>query len=152
MIGQRGLPRKHRKGYKTNSSSSKRSGQNHYHMHPVGANSKPRQEQAGFRKGRGTVEKIFILRNIIDQCIKCNSNLYVCFVAFEKTFDSLHRATLWRIMRSYVIPEKIARLVKAMYNRSERAVINGSGVYDWFERSIPALSRAPVCLVFFFYL
>ena len=30
-----------------------------------GVNSKVRQEQADFRKDRGTVEKIFILRSII---------------------------------------------------------------------------------------
>ena len=35
-----------------------------------GVNIKLRQEQAGFRKGRGTVEQIFILRNIIEQCIE----------------------------------------------------------------------------------
>ena len=35
-------------------------------------NDKLRQEQAGFRKGRGTVEQIFILRNIIEQCIEWN--------------------------------------------------------------------------------
>ena len=35
-----------------------------------GVNDKLCQEQAGFRKGRGTVEKIFILCNIIEQCIE----------------------------------------------------------------------------------
>ena len=34
---------------------------------PDGVNDKLRQEQADFRKGRGTVEQIFILRNIIEQ-------------------------------------------------------------------------------------
>ena len=37
-----------------------------------------RQEQAGFRRGRGTIEQIFILRNIIEQVIEWNANLYVC--------------------------------------------------------------------------
>lgn len=35
--------------------------------------------------------------------------------------------------RSYGIPEKIVKMVKAVYNGSESAVIDGSGVYDWFE-------------------
>ena len=52
-----------------------------------GIDDKLRQEQAGFRKGRGTTEQIFILRNIIEQCIEWNANLYVCFVDFEKAFD-----------------------------------------------------------------
>ena len=86
-----------------------------------GVNIKLRQEQAGFRKGRGTVEQIFILRNIIEQCIEWNSNLYVCFVN-EKAFDRVDRATFWRIMRSYGIPKKIVRMVKAMYNGSEYAL------------------------------
>ena len=83
----------------------------------AGVNSNLHQEQAGFRQGRGTVEQIFILRNIIEQCIEWNSNLYVWFVN-EKAFDRVDRATLWRIMRSYGIPEKNVRMVKAMYNGS----------------------------------
>ena len=98
-----------------------------------GIDDKLRQEQAGFRKGRGTTEQIFILRNIIEQCIEWNTNLYVCFVDFEKAFDSVDRSVLWRIMRSYSIPEKIGKMVKVMYSGSECAVIDGSGVYDWFE-------------------
>ena len=49
-----------------------------------------RQEQAGFRRGRGTIQQIFILRNIIEW----NANLYVCFVDFEKAFDSTDRGIL----------------------------------------------------------
>ena len=98
-----------------------------------GVDSKLRQEQAGFRKGRGTVEQIFILRNIIEQSVEWNSNLYVCFVDFEKAFDSVDRETLWRIMRSYGIPEKIVNMVKVLYDGSECTVLDGSGVYDWFE-------------------
>ena len=56
-----------------------------------------RQEQAGFRRGRGTFEQILILRNIIEQVIEWNANLYVCFVDFEKAFDSIERGILWDI-------------------------------------------------------
>lgn len=57
----------------------------------------------------------------------------MCFVDFEKAFDSVDRSVLWRIMRSYSIPEKIVKMVKVMYSGSECAVIDGSGVYDWFK-------------------
>ena len=56
-------------------------------------NNKMRNEQAGYREGRNTTEQIFVLRNIIEQVIEWNSNLYICFVDFEKSFDSVHRET-----------------------------------------------------------
>ena len=36
-------------------------------------------------------------------------------------------------MRSYSIPGKIVKMVNVMYSGSECAVIDGSGVYDWFK-------------------
>ena len=54
-------------------------------------------------------------------------------VDFKKAFDSVDRSVLWRIMRSYSIPEKIVKIVKVMYSGNECAVIDGSFVYDWFD-------------------
>ena len=88
-----------------------------------------RQEQAGFRRGRGTIEQIFIMRNIIEQVIERNANLYVCFVNFEKAFDSINRGILWEIMREYCIPSKLITMVKAMCEQSKCAVVHGSGSY-----------------------
>ena len=59
-----------------------------------GVNSKFRDEQAGFRSGRGTVEQIYILRNIIDQVVEWQATLHITFVDFEKTFDSMHQESL----------------------------------------------------------
>ena len=70
-----------------------------------GVNSKLRDEQAGFRSGRGTVEQIFILRNIIEQVVEWQATLYITFVDFEKAFDSVHRESmenygeLWNTMQ-----------------------------------------------------
>ena len=69
-----------------------------------GVDAKLRKEQAGFRKGRSTIEQIFVLRNIVEQAVEWNSSLYVYFVDYEKAFDSVHRKTLWKIMESYGIP------------------------------------------------
>ena len=38
-----------------------------------------RDEQAGFRKGRGCIDQIFALRNIIEQCTEWQRQLYINF-------------------------------------------------------------------------
>ena len=91
-----------------------------------------RDEQAGFRAGRGTTEQIFILRNVLEQCAEWNANLYMLFIDFEKAFDSVHRETLWNIMRHYGIPDKLVRMVKCLYAQSECAVIDRAGTTEWF--------------------
>ncbi|RXN12130.1 endonuclease-reverse transcriptase [Labeo rohita] len=49
-----------------------------------------RNEQAGFRRGRGCIDQIFALRNIIEQCTEWQRQLYINFVDFERAFDSIH--------------------------------------------------------------
>ena len=92
-----------------------------------------RKEQGGFRPNRGTGMQIFILRNIIEQSLEWNAALYLVFVDYEKAFDSIHRETLWKIMRHYGIPEKYVRLVKMFYDRSKCSVITEAGTGPWFE-------------------
>jgi hypothetical protein len=74
-----------------------------------------RQEQAGFRRGRGCTDQIFILRNIIEQCTEWQRHLYINFVDFEKAFDSIHRESLWRILRAYGVPQEIVLVIKSFY-------------------------------------
>ena len=58
---------------------------------------KLREEQAGFRKNRGCIDQIFALRNIIEQTVEYNEQLHINFIDFKKAFDSLHRASIWKI-------------------------------------------------------
>lgn len=65
-----------------------------------GVDKKLRKEQAGFRSKKSTTEQIFILRNILEQANECRVGLYVHFLDFEKAFDSVHRESLWNIMKT----------------------------------------------------
>ena len=76
---------------------------------------KLREEQAGFRRERGCTDQIFALRNIIEQCSEWQRKLYVNFVDFEKAFDSIHRDSLWKILRHYGIPTKVVNVIKSYY-------------------------------------
>ena len=92
-----------------------------------------REEQAGFRPGEFTTEWLFILWNITEQAIEWKSNLYICFIDLGKAFDSVHRSTLWRIMKHYGISNKIIKLVQSMYNNSKCALMTGNRTTQWFE-------------------
>ena len=61
-----------------------------------------RKEQTGFRKGRGTNDKIFILRNIIEQCVVWQVPLYINFIDFEKAISSIYRETHYGVIWSTI--------------------------------------------------
>ena len=93
---------------------------------------KLREEQAGFRKGRGCIDQIFTIRNIIEQCLEWNSPLYINFIDFQKAFDSLHRDTLWKILQLYGVPDKLITVIKLFYYHFECSVIVDGKLSEWF--------------------
>lgn len=98
-----------------------------------GVDCRLRKEQAGYRKGRGTTEHVFILRNIIEQVNEWQATLYLNFIDFEKAFDSVHRESMWIIMSKYGIPEKITKMVRLFYEDFECAVEDQGETCSWFK-------------------
>ena len=94
-----------------------------------GVDHRLRKEKAELGPGRATVEQIFILRNILEQFNEWNATMYLHFVDIEKAFNSVHRESLWRIMRGYGIPDKLIRLAKALYDRFTCALIDEGEIF-----------------------
>ncbi|XP_063404610.1 uncharacterized protein LOC134688072 [Mytilus trossulus] len=92
-----------------------------------------RKEQAGFRANKGCSDHIFTLRNIIEQRIEWQHNIVINFVDFEKAFDSLNRDSMWDIMRSYGIPEKIISMIKLFYNNYRCCVLHNGTQSTWLN-------------------
>jgi len=84
------------------------------------------------KKTTRTVGQIFILRNILEQVNEWNATLYIHFIDFEKAFDSIHRDSLWIIMRQYGIPQKLIQMVKTMCEDFQCSVIVDNETTDWF--------------------
>ena len=53
--------------------------------------------QAAYQPGRGTIEQIFALNQMIEKSIEFNKPLYVIFIDFTKAFDSIKLDKLWSI-------------------------------------------------------
>ncbi len=92
-----------------------------------------REEQAGFRPGKSCADQIFTLRQILEQCVEWNATLYVNFIDFEKAFDSIHRNSLWKILRYHGIPTKIVNIMKMLYNNPRCRVVCGNNITESFE-------------------
>jgi len=91
-----------------------------------------RKEQAGFRKGKSCTDQIFTLRQIIGQCKKWNSSVYINFVDFTKAFASIHRPAMWKILKHYGIPDKLIVIIMMLYNNFSAKVICGLNLTDEF--------------------
>lgn len=57
------------------------------------------------------IDQVFPLRNIIEQCVEWNVPLFINFIDFKEAFDSVHRESLWKILRAYGIPPKIIIII-----------------------------------------
>ena len=92
-----------------------------------------RDHQAGFRKDRSCTDQIATLRIILEQSLEWNSSLYINFIDYEKAFDSVDRASLWRLLRHYGVPEKITNIIKNSYEGLTCRVVHRGQLTDAFQ-------------------
>jgi len=68
-------------------------------------------------------------------------DLYICFVDFQKAFDSVWRRGLWQVMRHLGYDRKIIRLLESMYRNTSSSVRVGTKgeLTNWFETLVGVL-------------
>ena len=89
--------------------------------------------QAGFRKGRGTRDKIANICWIIEKAREFQKNIYFCFVDYAKAFDCVDHSKLWKILKEMGIPDHLTCLLRNLYAGQEAPVRIGHGTTDWFQ-------------------
>ena len=94
------------------------------------------KQQYGFMRGRGTVDAIFIVRQLQEKRLEGNQNLYCAFVDLEKAYDRVPREVVFWCLRKRKIPEKLVRLVEMMYQRTRTKVLTSVGETETFEVSV----------------
>ena len=93
---------------------------------------KLREEQAGFRAGRSTVDQIFSIRRIIEKRWEYGLPTYCAFVDLQKAYDSVWRRALWRVAQSYDIPGKLIKLLQSWYEGITNCVKIDGEHSRWF--------------------
>ena len=88
--------------------------------------------QVGFRKGRGTRDKIANILWIIEKAREFQKIIYFCFIDCDKAFDSVDHNKLWKILQEMGIPDHLTCLLRNLYADQETTVRTGHGTTDWF--------------------
>ena len=94
--------------------------------------------QAKFRKGRGTRDQIANIRWIIEKARqfqekKKKTNIYFCFIDYDKAFDCVDHNKLWKILKEMGIPDHLTSLLRNLYSGQEARVRTGHRTTDWFH-------------------
>ena len=90
------------------------------------------ENQAGFRRGRGTRDHIANLRWIMETSREYQKKLYMCFIDYSKAFDCVDHHILWRVLEEMGIPVHIIMLLKTLYENQEATVRTEFGDTVWF--------------------
>ena len=74
-----------------------------------------REEQAGFRPGRGCVDQIFTLRLLLEQRHLYRRPTIVAFLDIRSAFDSVDKTVLWECLLRNGVPSKFVNILKSLY-------------------------------------
>ena len=81
----------------------------------------------GFRKGRGTRDKIANVFWIIEKAKEFQRNIYFCLIDYANAFDCVDHNKLWTILKEMAIPDHLTCLLRNLYEGQEATVRTGHG-------------------------
>ena len=89
-------------------------------------------EQGGFRAGRGYIDQVFAVRQVIEKVIEKDKVVYAAFVDLEKAYDSVCREKLWVALKGYV-SGRLLSTVQSLYEDGWARVRVGGRESTWFQ-------------------
>ena len=93
--------------------------------------------QAGFRKGRGTRDKISDICCIVEKPREFQknkqtnkNNSYFCLFDYAEAFDCVDHSKLWKILKETGTPHHLTCLLRNLYAGQEATVRTEHGITD----------------------
>ena len=87
--------------------------------------------QAGFRKGRGTRDRIANMRWIIEQENSRNTSTSASLTMLKPL--TMWITTNWKILKEMGVPDHLTCLLRTLYRDQATTVRTGHGTMDWFQ-------------------
>ena len=73
------------------------------------------EEQSGFRKGRGVLENVLVMKEVLVKNKKLGRELYLIFLDLEKAYDRLDRSKLLTLLTHRGVDRKVVQVIRKLY-------------------------------------
>ena len=83
------------------------------------------ESQCGFRGERGTIDMIFVSRQLQEKCREQHRNLCMAFIDLTKAFDTVNRNMLWCVLRKFGCTRKFVAVTRAFHDDMTASVVIG---------------------------
>ena len=80
------------------------------------------ESQCGFRTGRSTIDMIFSVRQLQEECREQRRQLFIAFIDLTKTFDLVSRRGLFNLLEKIGCPPKLLSVISSFHNNMKGTV------------------------------
>jgi len=91
------------------------------------------ENQFGFQPGKSTIDPIFTIKLLMEECREKQQELHLIFVDLEKAYDTIPREFIWYSLREKNVPENLIALIKDTYRGAITKVRSKQGISRSFE-------------------
>ena len=91
------------------------------------------QSQSGCRNRKSTIDRIFIIQQLMKKTSKQCINLYIVFADFIKAFDTINRELLFIILGKLGCPQRFKRIIRKLYSDVHARLIVDGDLTQAFE-------------------
>ena len=92
------------------------------------------EAQNGFRPGKGCIDRLFTVVNMIHNRLMGNKSNFVAFIDLRKAYDSVNRDLLWKKLQRIGISKKMIIMIKNLYDGVSCCVkLDNSHISDLFR-------------------
>ena len=105
--------------------------------------------QNGFMPRRGTIDAVFIVRQLMEKYETAGRNLFMVFVDLEKTFDRVPREVIRCLLRRKEVLEREVKAIMEMYDNIKTSVNMDCMRSESFEVKVGVHQKSILSLLLF---
>ena len=102
------------------------------------------EEQSGFRKGRGGLENVLVMKEVIEKNKKLGRELYLVFLDLEKAYDRIDRSKLMTLLTHREVDRKVVQVIRKLYENKEVKFTLGDIGTGWLRNNIGVRQRCVI--------